>query len=272
VVLYSPGAADPRGWDSTLVDDLASHGYVVVTIDHTYEAPGVQFPDGSVRTSVLTPELLQQVEQAGTLQALMQKVIDTRVADTRFVMDQLTTPGTLPPQLAAIADTGTIGMFGHSAGGFTAAETMHDDPRMLAGVNMDGPMGNNQLESGTNLAPVAADGLDRPLLLIGTQQNTHHTVAAWDAFWNNTRGWTRDLNMPTAKHASLTDAEVYLPQLARQGVLSRDALTKELGTADTGRTLDVERTYLTDFFDQWLKHRPTTAFDRPALPPESFVQ
>ncbi|MCC9309738.1 hydrolase [Kitasatospora sp. RB6PN24] len=272
VVLYSPGAGDPRNWDSTLVDDLASHGYVVVTIDHTYEAPGVQFPDGSVRTSALTPQLIQQAEQDGTIQALMQKVMDTRVADTRFVMDQLTTPGTLPPALAQTADTTTIGMFGHSAGGYTAAETMHDDPRLLAGVNMDGPLGNNQLESGTNLAPVAADGLDRPLLLIGTQQFTHHTVAAWDAFWQHTRGWSRDLNLPTARHASLTDAEAYLPQLARQGVLPAATVTNELGTADVERTLCVERTYLADFFDQWLKHRPVTAFDRPALPPESFIQ
>jgi alpha-beta hydrolase superfamily lysophospholipase len=38
VVLYSPGAGDPRTWETALVQDLASRGYVVVTIDHTYDA------------------------------------------------------------------------------------------------------------------------------------------------------------------------------------------------------------------------------------------
>ncbi|MGK5738083.1 hypothetical protein [Micromonospora sp. URMC 103] len=37
VVLYSPGAGDPRAWGTSLVQDLASRGYVVVTIDHTYD-------------------------------------------------------------------------------------------------------------------------------------------------------------------------------------------------------------------------------------------
>src|SRR3954468_22176860 len=48
VVLYSPGAGDPRTWETTEVQDLASRGYLVVTIDHTYDASEVQFPDGRV--------------------------------------------------------------------------------------------------------------------------------------------------------------------------------------------------------------------------------
>jgi hypothetical protein len=37
VVLYSPGVLDPRSLGTTLCDDLASLGYAVVAIDHTYE-------------------------------------------------------------------------------------------------------------------------------------------------------------------------------------------------------------------------------------------
>src|SRR5207302_2580787 len=38
VLLYSPGLGDDRTMNTTLVQDLASHGYVVVTLDHTYDA------------------------------------------------------------------------------------------------------------------------------------------------------------------------------------------------------------------------------------------
>lgn len=53
VVLYSPGAGEPRTWGTALVQDLVSRGYVVVTIDSTYEASEVEFPGGRVVTSVL---------------------------------------------------------------------------------------------------------------------------------------------------------------------------------------------------------------------------
>jgi hypothetical protein len=44
VVLYSPGTGEDRTWGTTLVQDLASRGYVVVTIDPTYDAPRSSSP------------------------------------------------------------------------------------------------------------------------------------------------------------------------------------------------------------------------------------
>ncbi|AIJ22093.1 hypothetical protein [Amycolatopsis methanolica] len=52
VVVYSPGLDEPRTWCTATAEDLASRGYVVVSIDHTWESPEVEFPDGSVRTMV----------------------------------------------------------------------------------------------------------------------------------------------------------------------------------------------------------------------------
>jgi predicted dienelactone hydrolase len=57
VVLYSAGAGEPRTWGTTLVQDLASRGYVVVTIDHTYEASEVGFPGGRDAPSRRYPEI-----------------------------------------------------------------------------------------------------------------------------------------------------------------------------------------------------------------------
>ncbi|MGE7433139.1 alpha/beta hydrolase family protein [Kitasatospora sp. NPDC001175] len=271
VVLYSPGGGDPRSWDTTLVEDLASRGYVVVTIDHTYESPAVRFPDDSVRTTVLTDELIQKTIRDGGMQALAQKTIDTRVADTRFVLDRLATPGTFPPDLAKLADLNRIGMFGHSAGGYTAAETMHDDKRIKAGVNMDGPLGTNLDDGGPNLAPVAVDGLDRPFLLMGSQASDHYTFRSWEAFWDNTPGWHRDLHLRGTKHGSYTDAEQLLPQIAQQTGLSADALQAEIGWSSPGPVLTAQQTYLAGFFDRWLKHRDAGLFDRPATSPGSFI-
>lgn len=44
VIIYSPGGANSRSMGTVLVEDLASRGYLVVTIDHTFTGP-VEFPD-----------------------------------------------------------------------------------------------------------------------------------------------------------------------------------------------------------------------------------
>jgi len=60
VVVYSAGSGDPRIWGTALVEEPASRGYVVATIDHTYESPAVRFPDGSIKGN---EPLLQEFAQ-----------------------------------------------------------------------------------------------------------------------------------------------------------------------------------------------------------------
>lgn len=79
VVLYSPGLGGDRGTGTALVEELASHGYVVVTIDHTHDASEVEFPDGRVEVAAI-PEIDD---------AVITQAAEVRVADTRFVLDQL---------------------------------------------------------------------------------------------------------------------------------------------------------------------------------------
>jgi hypothetical protein len=56
-----------------LVSDLASRGYVVVTMDDTYEAAEVEFPNGRIAAPRGNQFLADSV----------------RIADTRFVLDEL---------------------------------------------------------------------------------------------------------------------------------------------------------------------------------------
>ncbi|MFD9790264.1 alpha/beta hydrolase family protein [Streptomyces sp. NPDC059070] len=236
VVLYSPGAGDPRTLGADLCDELASHGYAVVMVDHTHDAGAVEFPNGRVERTVLFDEYARARKKGPkALVAFLKKVADVRVADARFVLDRL---GALPGGLGARLDPCAIGMFGQSAGGFAAAHTLHDDRRVRAALNMDGVMGYTQRDDDpSHPSTVATDGVDRPLLLMGMEGDDHHTVASWGAAWEHSTGWHRDLTLTGAAHASFTDLQYQVPQIVRGLGLDDSVRTKNVGSLDPERSV-----------------------------------
>jgi dienelactone hydrolase len=262
VVLYSPGLGDPRTLGTTLAEDLASRGYVVVTIDHTYDASEVEFPGGRVEPF--------KVPVDGDILATLKKLVSVRVTDTRFVLDRLSA---LPNGLGAVLDLGRIGMFGQSAGGFTALQTMHDDSRVEAAADLDGTLGFDQDDGGPGLSPLAEDGLKRPFLLMGSQASDHHTVRSWEALWSNSDGPKLDLHLRGSKHHSYTDMESLVPQLSKIG-LPAEAAYEDIGWTDPARAVAAERAYLAAFFDRHLRGRDDGLLDGPSprYPEVTFVR
>jgi dienelactone hydrolase len=253
VVLYSPGAGDPRTLGTTLAEDLASRGYVVVTIDHPSDASEVEFPDGRVVPFGLPLD--------GDIIATLKKVLAVRVADTRFMLDRL---GDLPGAPAGTLDLRHIGMVGQSAGGFTALQTMHDDPRILAAADLDGTVGFDQNDGGPGLSPLAEDGLKRPYLLMGSQASDHHVVRSWEELWSNSTGWRRDLHLRGSAHGSYTDLESLVPQLVAKAGLSAQAAQEDTGWIDPDRSVAAVRAYLAAFFDRELRGRDSGLLDGPS--------
>ncbi|WP_406114631.1 alpha/beta hydrolase family protein [Kitasatospora purpeofusca] len=254
VVLYSPGSRGDRAFATLAAEDLASRGYVVVAVDHTFDAGEVTFPDG--RLEVRNKPAVFAMTDAG--------IVDYRTADIRFVLDRLTDLAAgadpdaehrpLPPGLGAAIDPATVGMVGHSMGGATAVQTLHDDPRVLAGVSLDGPV----------FGTAATDGVDRPLLLFRASDDRPVRDAMWDALWPHLGSWRRQLTLGDSGHGTFSDLEALLP--AARPVLSWPAgqLDAFLGTLAPARALAAQRAYLAAFFDLHLRHRPTTLFSGPS--------
>ncbi|MEV0581820.1 lipase [Nonomuraea sp. NPDC050310] len=252
VVLFSPGFGAPRSVGTAIVEDLASRGYIVVSIDHTYEAAQVEFPGGRLERA----KLPAQPDTADMLKALR-----TRVADSRFVLDQLdrlarghnpdAARRRLPGGLPGALDLSRTGMIGHSMGGSTAAEATHDDPRVDAGVNLDGG----------HRGPVAQSGVAKPFLQMAAQPHTRESDASWRTFWERSTGWKRELRFTGAEHYSFTDLQTLGPQVP--GV-PEARLRGLLGTIDPERSLAAQRAYAAAFFDLHLKGRQTPLFDAPS--------
>lgn len=238
LIVLSPGFKRPRAELTSLAGDLASHGNVVVVVDHTYENVATTFPDGRVTgcdaCGAYTPEYWEKLQRG-------------RAADVSFVLDELT--GRHPKwRGSALIDPSRIGMAGHSVGGASAINAMVTDPRIRAGIDIDG----------TTSDPLLAPGLDRPFLFLGRQNmytpGTGDESDTWDRDWLQLHGWKRWLVVAGMAHPSFTDIGLVGEQLGL-----------DFG-ADTpaARGADITRTYVRAFFDRHLRHVRRPLLDRPS--------
>ncbi|WP_433616082.1 alpha/beta hydrolase family protein [Paenibacillus cellulositrophicus] len=256
VVLYSPGSGVPRTAGTIAAEELASQGYVVVTIDHTYDASEVEFPGGRVEVQAL-PKLSEET---------IMKLMAVRELDIRFVLDQLAVLRTggnpdaaqrpLPNGLGKAMDLSHIGIFGHSAGGAAALQTMYDDRRIDAGILMDGTLGYLP----DALLPVAEEGLDRPLMLMGSGYyqeqgaDSHVTRPDWKSLWTHSTGWKLDVSAPKGMHFTFTDYPAILPQLQEKLGLPSAVVQEAIGTMEPAQAVSAQRAYVTAFFNLHLRH------------------
>jgi len=231
LVVLSPGHSKPRATLTSLAEDLASHGYVVAVVDHTYENVAQTFPDGRVTTCV-TCEMIKD-------ETVWTKLNRGRATDASFVIDQLT--GRHPAWRGArLIDTTRIAMGGHSAGGASSIPALLTDQRIGAGFDIDGSTHDDIPESGQ----------PKPFMFLGrAEQYTPGSgapAATWERSWEGMTGWKRWLLVDGAKHVSFTDV----------GILLAMAGLDDGAAIEAGRAQAITRAYVRAFLDRHLRGVP----------------
>jgi len=156
VILMRAGLAALTTDYTTLAEDLASQGYVVVGFDAPYRTIIVVLPDGRViaRARQNDADLVSGPRQ----KQLANKLVQAWSADMSFALDRLQRLNTSDPsgRFLGRLDMQRVGVFGHSLGGATALQFCHDDARCKAGIDMDGaPLGS-----------VIAEGVTQPFMFL----------------------------------------------------------------------------------------------------------
>jgi predicted dienelactone hydrolase len=234
LVFLDPAYSMPRMTNSVVAEDLASHGYVVAAIDHTGETYSTTFPDGHIAGC----QVCGDSHPSGAL-------LGIGALDVSFVLDELTARHSAWSG-GELIDGTKVGISGHSLGGATALASMVHDPRIDAGVDMDG----STTTGGDPLVP-AGSGFDRPFMVLSTDAPGLDSHLTDD--YTNLVGWKRWMVMAGAEHKTFGDLAlivdwVGLPSSATIGTLRGLELTRRMNQA---------------MFDKWLRGAPQSVLDDP---------
>ena len=228
LVLFSPGATGSRVVYQALAEDLASHGYLVVAVDHTGEAP-VEFRGGRIDL----PTWWANPPTSAGFEATVAGWQATRVSDLRFLLRRLGTMTGPRPDLRRTAS------MGHSLGGSTSAALMRVEARIRAGIDLDGSI----------VGAAAKHGVPRPFMVFGTV-GRDSTI---QGLLEHSSGPRLALSVKGLVHGSFSDLPVVAPASLSVGKWRASA-----------KDIVMQRVYVRAFLDRYVRGLPSPLLDGPS--------
>ena len=192
VVVFTHGYTGTFTDYTFLFEDLASRGYVVAAVDHTYEATAVEFPDGRFVKSVFGSHLAENTLRSDGQSFSL--AVSVRSKDLQFVVDELgRLNGEASGPFAGKLDLTRVAVAGHSLGGLTALLGVKQDARFKAAVMLDASMSDG-----------SASLTETPVLVMamGRQQWSDEECR----LWSDLRGPRFAVNLKGAEHVTPSDA------------------------------------------------------------------
>jgi len=180
LLLFAPGSGTTPLDYSGIIEDIVSHGYIVLGVESEFGRASV-FADGRVvpghdpvpRGGPGAPRSTEQAIRA------WEDAAREFGKDLSFALTHLTALRDTP--LSRLADLTRVGVFGHSLGGAAALQCAHDDARVRAVVDIDGSpiwsARNGRLQKPVMILSAASTSLDYDGVLSGAMSAYHVRVA-----------------------------------------------------------------------------------------------
>lgn len=258
LLVFSHGASGIKTSNSSTYMELASHGYVVASIDHPYHSFYTASEDGTktfidsnynLEVSNFNKEGIYTKKETYDL---IQKWMKLRTDDMNFMIDTIRQKAKIDNDpVYQQVDTEKIGVFGHSMGGAASVWLGRDRNDIRAIVNIDAPFFSELVYQKDSDDYAARDeAFTTPLLNIYSddvwQQLDNNTIYAANKLNNEQFKDAYTVHFKGAKHLSLTDLPLFSPILANilQG-----------GKADIDKyySIETENELILQFFDYELK-------------------
>jgi hypothetical protein len=270
VLIFLTGITGYRQSNTFQVEELVSHGYIVVGIDQPYAAATVVFPDGHqilgwTRDQIqpLIQQSLSPVANAPILggQALTNGIIPYFAQDVSFTLDQLSALNTADPNglLTGRLDLQHVGTFGVSLGAMVASEACHRDARLKACLMMDAAMPVDVVQAGLRQPGMWITRPASSMQLEGwSEADIFQTLGTMQAVFNKEPAGDRySVSIPGMFHVNFTDGPYFTP-------LAPLLNPPFAGPINAQRGFDIINAYSLAFFDQYLEGHPVALLAGPS--------
>jgi dienelactone hydrolase len=229
IILFSPGLGNSRLQYGAMAQSMASHGFVVITMDHAYDATVVEYPDKTVALAI-------DIESDEQINA----DVIVRQHDVSFIIDRLHNCSIREELFHNIADTRSLNkilMAGHSLGGATAAAAMLADPRIAAAVNLDGSLFGDVLHK----------NFSSPLMIMSHEGKNLSTDDSWTQTWGHAVGTKLAVTLNGTQHGTYTDLTLLANTLGLLGTVNAE-IGELLGTLEGVRAMELINAFVLQFF------------------------
>lgn len=253
VLVYNHGGFWTR-WSATFTTEwLASHGYVVFSVEHFGFNQTKSYPDGSAYaadTLAMPAETGDGKKDALASWAYLDDpVFKIWQTDDRFVLDQIEAENRNGGPFNGRLDLANIGMFGWSFGGALSVQMTAADPRVKAAVDHDGQLFGDVRERGTT-RPIMQihHGNDDALAYKEKDQAMVRELLALVDGWDSTThakstGDWYDVKLARTEHGNFSDLVLFYP--------------RKSSDLDPKRGHEIINAYTLAFFDRYLKGKPS---------------
>jgi len=260
VLIFSHGYGSKATGYYALLTELASQGYVIINMNHTYESLGTTFPEG--RAVYFDYDFQRRISDGGMadMEALIaafkdgldyearhpivQKAVNKFYESesmNRWARDMITVIDELEAWnssglLKGKMDLDRLGVFGHSNGGGSAGKVPLMDTRVKAAANLDGITWGNLIDTTYQI----------PFLYISADWPAEHEDVNSHIYINKSTDYFYETKLLNSGHPNFMDIPFMIPVNALAGT----------GTIDPYQGMEIVTKLTTAFFDQNLKNDP----------------
>ena len=272
VLLFLEGATGYRQMNTFQVEELVSHGYVVVALDQPGAAADIVFPDGRHAAALPVEQLKALIRPSYMARARTplvngdaltdSSIIPYLAQDAVFALDQLTALNHADPNgiLTGRLDLSRVGALGVSLGGIVVAEACRLDPRLGACLMMDAAVPMEVVKAGLK-KPGMWMTRDADSMRLERQRSGGWPEAEIEAHQSSMRAAFEGLasagyfvQLRGAFHFNFTDIPLWSPLTSWLGLT---------GPIDGQRAHSIINAYSLAFFDRHLKGLPAALLDGP---------
>jgi len=248
IILFSHGWNGFNAQNAGQALELASRGYVVVGMQHTYGAVVTVFPDGTVAPN--NPDALPRDGKDPNYEEVARVLARQWAEDMSFSLDQLTVWNEAEGNpFWEKLDVSRVGAYGHSTGGGAVIQFCGSDARCDAVLGMDPFM-----------RPVSAEliegGIKKPSFFMFSQAWADDmgspSGVLFGRFIRKTENNLGVIRIEGTRHFDFSDLPLFspiAPQLGLKGPLNGKQVTR------------IVNSYLVDFFEMTLSGKPSAQFD-----------